>query len=160
MSKQTLLAAGILIPLTLSVAMPAVAQGPAGPRGMVFEELDLDGDGQITLEELTNRGEARFAETDTDGDGALSRDEMIAAGRARVEARVDRMLEAADADGDGQITQDEIAALREDRRETRQARMFERLDADGDGAISAEEFEAMSDRFQGRRGHGWGRDRG
>lgn len=160
MSPKTALVLTLTASVALTAAIPAAAQGFGGPRGgeMIFEEFDLNNDGQITLEEMTNHREARFTQADTDGDGSLSRDEMIAAGQTRVEAGVDRMIERIDSDGDGAVSLAEMEAAGHERRESRQARMFDRIDADGDGAISAEEFEAAADRFRGRHGHG--RDRG
>jgi Ca2+-binding EF-hand superfamily protein len=45
---------------------------------MVFEEMDLNGDGAVTLEEMEGAREARFAEADANGDGVLDRDELLA----------------------------------------------------------------------------------
>lgn len=144
MMKAGLLA--LMIPAAL--AAPAAAQEAGGePPRMIFEELDADGNGAVTLEELQAAGEARFAQADTDGDGALSRDELLARGAERAEARVDRMLERADADGDGLLTQAELEEAREGRggRHGRGGpnpeRMFERLDADGDGSVTEAEFD-------------------
>jgi Ca2+-binding EF-hand superfamily protein len=48
---------------------------------MVFEEMDLNGDGAVTLEEMEGAREARFAEADANGDGVLDRDELLAEAR-------------------------------------------------------------------------------
>lgn len=158
MSTWKLATLGLLIPLALTA--PALAQdrgGSQGPR-MVFEDLDLNNDGAVTLEELQGAGEARFAQSDADGDGTLSRDELIAQGAERLEARVDRMIERSDANGDGALTQEEIAEAREGRRGPNPERIFDRLDADGDGSVTQAEFDAAAERFMGRQGRG--RDRG
>ena len=148
----------LLIPATL--AEPAMAQGEGrhGPR-FIFEELDANGDGGVTLEELESAGEARFAEADADGNGSLSREELIAQGEARIERGVDRMLERADADGDGALTQEEIADARQGRRGPDPARMFSRMDADNDGTVTEAEFDDAISRLIERRGFGH-RDRG
>lgn len=125
MSMITPRALALLLPLAL--AAPAWAdQGHAGRMG--FSQMDQDGDGMIT------------------------RDELIAATGARHAGRIDRMLEQADTDGDGALSLSEIQAMQANRRTGRMARMFERLDADGDGQISAQEFEAARE----GRGHGRG----
>ena len=124
MSMITPRALALLLPLVL--AAPAWAdQGPAGRMG--------------------------FSQMDQDGDGLITRDELIAAGHARHGAMIDRMLEQADADGDGALSLSEVEAMQTDRRAARMGRMFDRLDTDGDGQISAQEFEAA------REGKGRGR---
>ncbi len=155
---------GLMIPMAL--AAPLMAQdrgGPDGPR-MVFEEIDLNGDGAVTLEELQAMPQARFANADTDGDGLLTRDELIAAGQDRVARGVDRMIERADANGDGAVSLEEMAELQEGRRGPNPSRMFGRMDANGDGQITEEEFQAAAERWMERRGpggrHGHDRDRG
>jgi Ca2+-binding EF-hand superfamily protein len=165
MSSRKAVIMGVLVSVALTAAVPVLAQGFGGPRGpqVLFEELDLNGDGEISQEEMLNHHEGRFDRADADGDGLLTRDEMIAAGQARIEAGVDRMLERLDSDEDGAISQAEMEAAAEDRQERRQARMFDRLDADDSGTISAEEFEDAAERMRERRGGGhgfFGRDRG
>jgi len=128
----------LLIPLAL--ALPASADQPM--RGaMDFSQMDQDGDGAITLEELQAGPAAMFANADTNGDGNLSRDELIAAATLRAAGNIDRMLARADENGDGVLSIDELASMQEGRRESRMARMFKRLDADENGSLSAEELE-------------------
>lgn len=120
-----------------------------------FAQLDLDGDGALTLQELQARGQARFEASDSNGDGALSADEMIAAANARTAERVARMIARFDANGDGVLQPDEMPGRGGDFA----GRMFERVDADGDGQLTEEEFEAAKKRWGDRRGQG-PRDRG
>ncbi|SEM98137.1 Ca2+-binding protein, EF-hand superfamily [Roseovarius tolerans] len=105
-----------------------------------FEELDTDGDGKITPEEMSGHMQSRFDGADTDGDGALSRDELVARMMERRAERMgnyaDHMIERHDANADGKLSMDEMRA-------DRQGKMFKRVDADGDGAISADEFAKM-----------------
>ncbi|RKT35133.1 Ca2+-binding EF-hand superfamily protein [Roseovarius halotolerans] len=124
-----------------------------------FEELDANGDGAITAEEMTARAESRFNAADANGDGKLTSDEMADQMRAmmadRMTARAQAMIESRDSDGDGMLSADEMRAGGMDR-------MFARLDSDGDGKVSAEEFDAIGDRRGGRMGKsdkGWGHAR-
>jgi Ca2+-binding EF-hand superfamily protein len=162
MSPKTTVTVGVALALVLAAAAPAAAQtGPRGPH-FLFEEMDLNNDGEVSLDEMRNHRGARFDQADADNDGSLSRDEMIAAGQARVAAGVDRMLDRLDTDEDGAISRAEMDAAADRRAERFQTRMFERLDRDGNGAISAEEFEDAADVMRGHRGggYGFGRDRG
>ncbi len=150
---------GATIPLAL--VLPALAQPMGDGMRMVFEALDLDGNGAVTMQEMEDARGGRFAEADANGDGALDRDELLAMGHARMERRVDRMIERGDADGDGMLGEAELAALREGRGasggEDRIARMFDRMDSDGDGSLSETEVEAAAEAFRERRGQGHGR---
>ncbi|TBX29278.1 hypothetical protein TK43_01030 [Roseovarius sp. JS7-11] len=132
-----------------------------------FTELDADGNGELTLEEMLAHREARFAEADTDGDGNLSRDEMIAAAMGRVEASIDRRMERFDDNEDGMLSANELDDMRP--RGPGPERLFSRMDEDGDGVVSAEEFETAAANMMQRRsgmggqgrhggggeGHGW-----
>lgn len=142
---------GAMMPAAL--VLPAAAQqGPLGGAGPVFEEMDLDGDGTLTLEEVQGAPEAQFAAADANDDGTLDRDELIAAATQRVARRVDLMIERADNDGDGAISVAEIAEMREGRRQRGLERMFSRFDADGDGAVTEAEFDQAIAEFRGRHG--------
>jgi hypothetical protein len=144
-----------------ALAMAAVSlssmavEAKGGPRGERpdFSEIDANGDGALTQEEIqafmSTRGQARFAETDANGDGSLSRDEMIAAADARREGRIDSMIERLDTDGDGALSQEELAEGRDrfqGRRGGRIEARFERMDANDDGTISQEEWTARAHR--------------
>lgn len=133
----------------------AVAQGKGGHgERPSFEEVDTNGDGKITRDEMQARAGARFGEADSDGDGAISRDEMVARAMARVEKRIDRMMDRMDADDDGKITEAEMQQMRGKRME----RMIKWMDKDGDGALSKEEFgKGHRKGHHGKKGKGWGR---
>ena len=144
---------GLLLPAVL--AAPLVAQdrgGLGGPR-MIFEEVDLNNDGTVTLEELQNVGQARFAQADTDGNGVLTRAEMIARAQDRMEQRVDRIIARADTDDDGALSFDEITEARADARGPNPERVFARMDADQDGQVTEAEFQAATEAFMERHGH-------
>jgi len=138
--------------LALAAFVPAIAAGHGdenGHRGPMemFQQMDANSDGKVTVDEMKAARAAHFAETDTNGDGFLTTDEMqagmLAKMQERMSQRTDRMMEHADADGDGKISADEAQAM------PRLDKMMARLDKDGDGAISTEEMSMM------KRG-GWG----
>lgn len=125
--------------------------GPGGPGGpgmrMSFEEMDTDGNGEITQAEMEAMKAARFTSADTDGDGALSLEELTAQGMKKVAEHAESMLEKHDANGDGVLSQDELPKPR------RSGHMFDRIDADGNGSISKEEFDEASEHMR-ERGRG------
>ena len=127
------------------VTTDAQARGPHG--GMMerpsFAELDADGSGEITPEEMVAQGAARFARMDADGDGKLTAAEIVAASNARAANRAERMIERLDTDGDGAVSEDELQAARDARAERRHAKRFARIDSDGSGGLSPAEFDAM-----------------
>lgn len=152
MMKASVLA--LLIPVSLAAPLAAQEQGGEPPR-MIFEELDADNSGSVTLEELQAAGSNRFARADVDGNGTLTRDELIARAAERHAERVDRMIERADADGDGQLTEQELADARPNRRRGPDPeRIFERMDADGNGTVTEAEFDEAVARMMERMGQG------
>jgi Spy/CpxP family protein refolding chaperone len=67
--------AAIAVAATAVTAGVALADGHGkGKHGArhSFEDLDLDGNGEVTMEEMIQHREARFKAADTDGDGFLS----------------------------------------------------------------------------------------
>ena len=146
MEKNTtkILLASVLIVAGASVAM---AQGPRG-EAMTFEQLDVDGSGEITAEDLTTLRNDRFAALDSDGDGAVSKDEFLAAQRLQAEDRAERMFDRLDADGDGVLSRDVIEGRQ---RGGGGDRMISRFDEDNSGGISAEEFEEARAKIGERR---------
>ena len=137
--------------LTLGASV-AVAQGPGGQdrpnRSNPVEMFDLDGDGNITREEVDTRRTERFTNADANNDGTITFEEFTVAADAeraeRMAERQQRMFERADQNGDGVLTFDETGG--------REDGMFERIDADGDGVITAEEREAMREQVRRRMG--------
>ena len=114
---------------------------------MSFEEIDADGNGEITQAEMDAMKAARFAKVDANGDGALSIEELTAQGAQKAATRAEKMLERRDANGDGVLSADEMS------KPERSGKMFDRFDADGSGAISKEEFEEASNQMH-QRGKG------
>ena len=154
--KKTTLSAIVLATVIGAVALPAIAregfgQGEHGQRGgnpmMQFSQMDADGDGKITTEEMAAFRAARFAEQDADGDGFLTKDEILAAQMAKVQERmgkrIEHMMIDQDTDDDGKISLEELSAT------DRGAQMFSRLDMDGDGAVSKDEIRQAMHQFRG-----------
>ncbi|KMK68104.1 EF-hand domain-containing protein [Puniceibacterium sp. IMCC21224] len=116
---------------------------------LMFDEMDTNGDGEITLDEIEAQGAARFATADTDGDGLLSADELAAQAQARKAERMaareaemtERMIERRDANDDGMLSPEEMQGRRDP------ADMFKRVDANGDGVVTAVEFADATKRM-------------
>ncbi|GGE59798.1 EF-hand domain-containing protein [Actibacterium pelagium] len=162
-SSKKVLGATLVASILAAAAIPAIAQPGegAGHRGgkfgpIIFSELDSNGDGFLTQEEMDARKAAKFAEIDTNGDGQLSADEIVAsherADDERRARRAGRMIEALDTNDDGLISAEEMAAHEGGKR--RGGNLFERADADDDGQISEEEFQTAMSKMQKRFGQG------
>lgn len=111
-----------------------------------FEDIDANGDGEITRSELMSINDGRFDDADTNGDGALDRDEMIASSQARAEKRVDRAISRLDTNDDGVLSREELSQRRDP------GRVLARFDADDSGTLSKSEFDALQEKFASRRG--------
>ncbi|SDZ23833.1 Ca2+-binding protein, EF-hand superfamily [Jannaschia faecimaris] len=155
MKKITFLSLALLSGLSLGTI--AQAHGYGGPRP-AFEEVDADGNGEITQDEMRALGEtrraARFDDADTDGDGFLTAAELTQASQANFEARSARMIERMDADGDGQISRDEMDARME-----RRGERFHRGDDDDDRGHHGGRMGDHDERAE-RGGHHGGAGRG
>lgn len=146
--KRAVMISGVTaMALALSAGFAAAKGGHGfnGPR-VSFEQLDANGDGQVTKEELAAQATIRFNAVDTNGDGNLSAEEIAAASERAKENRIKRMIDKRDANGDGVLSQEEMKGDGD-----RAERMFERLDDNNDGTISAEEFQEAQDK-RGKRG--------
>ena len=192
MIKKTLITTAVSLTLmgATLVSMDSIARGPGGPGGhaarggppqaerlTLLERLDVDGDGVLSLEELSagssDKAERHFDRTDGDGDGLLSLEEFTAAGPrghhpgideldpAAVEVCIEEILgyelperpnsEAAftmaDTNLDASVDLDEFLAAGV----LRAAERFAEIDADGDSAITSEEMEAFRVEQEKRR---------
>ncbi len=166
-SAKTALSATLLVSVLAAAAVPAFAQpGGHGERGqgpripIVFSELDANGDGVITQEEMDARKAAKFAEIDTDGDGQLSADELMAQQAKQEEnrrmKRAERMIERLDANDDGLVSAEEMASHEGER--GKRGSLFERADLDDDGKVTEEEFKtAMAKAKKFREGGRFGK---
>ena len=139
MNKEIILAAAIVAGFAAS---GATARDGGSHR---FSEIDADGNGQVTQEEMAAHVDARFAAADTDGDGFLDTEELMAQAMARAEGRAARMLERLDSDGDGALSAEELEQMGKDRGGKRLIRMLDRMDADGDGKLARAEMGGRHD---------------
>jgi len=153
--------AAIALGGVLLAAGAAVARGPGGGEAM-FQQLDANGDGQITALEFQAFRDARVEGIDADGDGFVSQDEMVAMVQAeqakrmadRIAARYGQLVQHADTDGDGKLSVEEFAAARETRE--RGPRFDDSglpvgWDLNGDGVVTQQEFQTALADMQARR---------
>ena len=124
-----------------SVATSAAAADPS--LSHFLEQWDANGDGSVSLAEIRQGREHRFAAYDADGDGYLDREEQAKFDKVR-ETGIARFSEddrikirqvadglsmpRNDADGDGRVSRDEFLKGGES--------WFKSLDKDGDGAVT------------------------
>ena len=175
---------GAALTLTSTAAMAFGGKdgdrGPMGRKGgfmqMEFVDVDLDKNGQITVEDLQAAAKARFDTADANGDGALTLDELKAQAEKRMADRMaakgdgkgdgkgkmfqkrmgwklEDMLAKKDTDGNGSLSFDEMSPD-----QAKLERMIDRFDTDDDNAISAAEFDAAQKEMFMRHG-GKNRDR-
>jgi hypothetical protein len=91
-------ASGVAL-LLLGAGGPAALAQAGG--GQPLRELDMNGDGKITREEVAKAADLLFTRADTNGDGSVSKEEF--------RAMQDQRFAAADANGDGEITRADMA---------------------------------------------------
>jgi len=173
--KKVLVLAAVSATLLGSVAFAAgQGKGNMGGMGMAggqrmaqlsFADLDTNGDGQLTLDELTARPADHFASADANGDGGLSADEMtemmLSQMQDRIATMAAQMVTRLDANKDGLVQADEMKPMGNDGAGLE--RMFSIMDVNGDGAVSEEEFDLVTQRLgqmqqrmgeRGGEGHG------
>ena len=83
--------------------------GPA-MMGNMLEQLDADGDGRVTPDEMREGVSARMLEFDSDDDGTMTLEEFEAFHAAMIRNMVVDRFQALDENGDGRITDDEMRA--------------------------------------------------
>lgn len=132
---------GILLAAGSALAKP----GDRGMR-MNFDEIDTNGDGEVTRAEMEALRDARFASADANGDGALSLEELTRQATQRAEQGAQKMMERLDANKDGVLSKDEMP------HESRAGRIFDRVDRNDDGVITQAEFDTARERAAKRHG--------
>ncbi|MEM1162821.1 MAG: EF-hand domain-containing protein [Pseudomonadota bacterium] len=118
----------------------ALAQSERGQK--MFERVDANGDGLISISEARAMREERFGKMDANGDGRVTLAELQETGKARRAERMAKRFEKMDANGNGAIERTEFEDMAEAR--------FERIDQNGDGALSQDEIRQS--RRNGRQG--------
>jgi len=128
----------------------------------VFEEIDVDGKGNISMEKLFNEmdldemGPGVFviaAMFDTNGDGMINFEEFqeMAVKGLKGDFSAEQMFKIFDKNGDGFITCDEAKKLMltfgEDVSDAEANEFIEKGDKDGDGKLNFEEFKAFKAAF-------------
>ncbi len=129
-----------------AISAQADPRGP-GPRGMAlerFQELDADGNGQVTQAEIQSHQARLLNDHDADRDGGLSLEEYESVWLAQSRNRMVRRFQRLDADGNGTVTTAEMERMGE--------RMLTRADRNSDGAISQDELRGPRGRGPGRGG--------
>ena len=157
MTYKTYITAALVAATGLAFALPVLAQSaaPAAPMARPalfdFATLDANGDGKVTMEEITAARDAEAKALDANGDGKIDAAELLAYRTAQIEARVKAEFAALDTDGDGALSAAEVASHRIVRATPALPQaMFDRLDTDKDGAISQAEFDAAKALVQNR----------
>jgi Ca2+-binding EF-hand superfamily protein len=148
----------------------APAEADAGAMVERMMQMDKDGDGKLSKEELPDRLQSMLARGDRNEDSVLDKDEISAIARERSGGGrpgepggegagpggpggrggdfVGQMMNRMDADKDGKLTGDEIP-------EFLRGRLTE-IDTNGDGGLDKAEMEAMASRMRERGGAGGG----
>lgn len=121
----------------------ALARAPHGTP-IEFEQIDADGDGQISRAEMEGLRSRHLMEADANGDAVLSLEELQAQGSERAERRATRIMDRFDANEDGVLSEMELQGGK------RMSRHFDRADQDSDGYISKAEFDEARD-HRGRK---------
>jgi Ca2+-binding EF-hand superfamily protein len=144
--KRLTLATGAALCAVVLTGGAALAESRKGAGVLEFEQIDADGNGEISRHEMMDMRARRLADADSDGDGAVSLEELENQAAARARERAGKMMTAMDANGDGALSADEMMAGHQ------AGRHFERVDQDGDGVISKAEFDARHEHMGRHRG--------
>jgi hypothetical protein len=119
--------------------------GPPSPSDMasrVIDDLDTDGDGVLSADEISKSGKLaqRILDADTDGDGIVTKDELISKiskHRMHPPSASDiasRVIDDLDTNGDGFLSADEIS---------KGGKLTQKIldaDTDGDGIVTKDEL--------------------
>ena len=165
MTYKTYITTALVAATGLALAMPVLAQtaasGAPTARAAFFDfaKIDANGDGKVTMEEITAARDAEAKALDANGDGKIDVAELTAYRMAAIEEQAKAQIAALDTDGDGALSAAELASRSIVRMPAvvPQA-FFDRIDADGDGAISQAEFDAAKAVVQGRMQNAGGKN--
>jgi len=144
----------------LSLMTSMLDQDELGSLKRVFHEIDANGDGQITAEELREAFKRQGLQdagvltqvdslmklADVNGDGVLSYEELVMTSvQRKLQNKEERLWEAFckfDKDLDGSITASEIAEVLKVSKTEAEA-LIKEIDKNGDNVVDYEEFSAM-----------------
>lgn len=120
----------------LALTATAAAMEPGFPRGeKLFQRVDADHDGKLSLAEIKPGLAKRFQRVDKDKDGAVTSAEIDAWLTREIEQRKARILARMDADKDGAVSRNELDRLVET--------LFNDADQDHDGGVTLAEARAF-----------------
>ncbi len=136
----------IILTLTATLALTTSAFAQGTPGSGFLASWDLDEDGQVTLEEATERRGDIFLTFDANEDGILNADEYAdfdaaraadqegkrVKGNAGGSAAAGMTLEFNDLDNDGQVSREEFIS--------RTAAWIALLDSNADGVVTSTDF--------------------
>jgi hypothetical protein len=156
MNRITFLAAALVVAAQLpaqSAAQTSASRGaPAGkilPTRLAIgllgeiEKADINGDGDVTRQELKDARAAEFPRLDRNQDGFVSEADIPYKVKGRVDAStVARVVSEFDGDGDRKVSRKEFAAA--------PTVAFNQVDKDGNGIASRYELVAMRSELSGR----------
>lgn len=144
--KKLMIGTALVATAALFAAGAASAHGKGEGKGDRMEahwqQMDKDGDGELSKEELTGRASHLLEDADADGNGKISKDEMKAFHEARRAEWKEKHNK--DKNGDGVVDRTEFLNAAQEH--------FDKLDKDGNGVLSEDE-----QRSGHKRGHhrGW-----
>lgn len=150
MKSRTLIATGGIALLLSAAATVAIAQDrpqhPRGGGGQWAAKADINGDGDVTRQEVMDAKRAEFTRADANGDGTVDINEMATYAeikKAEREAkRREKRFQRLDADGDGSISVTEFLS--------RETPRFDRLDRNDDGVLTEDELAKAKKRGERR----------
>ncbi|WP_375203666.1 EF-hand domain-containing protein [Hyphococcus sp.] len=129
--------------LIAASAFAGEGKGPGGEGRWSghWDRMDVNGDGVLTADEMSEKHAQFIEDADADGDGAVTKDEMKAFHEAkRAEWREKRNP---DKNGDGVVDKTEYLNAAQER--------FDKMDKDGNGVLSEDE-QRQRRGHHGRRG--------
>lgn len=130
----------IAIALGFALGAGGLGWAQSGDRGgKMFDRVDINNDGRITLQEAQAFRNARFQRMDANNDGQVTQAEMQEARSKRRAQRAERSrdrmakrFEKTDTNGNGALDRAEFERMAAER--------FARMDVNGDGAVTRDEI--------------------
>ena len=143
-----------ILPLIGAVLMLPAAVSAQSMDGE-FEQIDANGDGYISAEELDvsqrdtldEQNSKTMSMLDKNGDGSVSMSEYTefysSISKEKSKQELESNFKALDTNNDGELDVEELKSFRESTFDTTNQTIIDSLDTDKDGKISREEFEAF-----------------